>query len=85
MHVARQLVRDFLVGQPIVKVLLGSFCLGIRPLPFPHNPIQFLSVDFGNVLNHHGDILGIKLACKFLIIPSILENNGLAQEVDGRS
>jgi len=65
-----------------MEVLFGGFILrDMFLLMKPDLFVKFLSVNFGNVLNHNGNISGIKRSLKFCIISSVLKDNSFAKEI----
>lgn len=84
MLIPGQLRRYFLISQPIVKVLLGCLLMRVLLLPHSHHFVQLLRMNFSNILHHHRNVFGVVLALEFVIIGSILEHDGLAQELGAR-
>ena len=62
MLVASHLLRLLFLDQPEVEVLLARLRLRIGVLVQLHLLVQLLSVDLGDVLHHHCDVLGVKRA-----------------------
>lgn len=69
-----QLMGLFLLDQSKVKVLLGSFLMSPIVLILFDFFIEFFCVDFGDVLHHDCDVLGVELA---LVVRVFTSNLGL--------
>jgi hypothetical protein len=61
-----------------MEVLFRCFQGGVGLLQVFHGFAEFLCIDFGYVLNHDCDVLGVMFTCKFLVVGSVFEYDCLA-------